>query len=196
MFESIPTELKNLKQWVVWKLEVKDDKFTKVPYRSDIPAIKASTTNSKSWSTFDQAVFTIQNEKDIAGIGFVFSESDPYIGIDFDKCIDASNGLIYPSTEQDILSLQSYTEISHSGKGIHVIGRGKNPDPEGKGNKKSNIEMYSSGRYFALTGNIYNGFPSAISDIPQPLMKSLYLKYFITGPKESKPKNLKRLCVS
>jgi primase-polymerase (primpol)-like protein len=189
---GIPKELKDCKQWVIWKIEVKDDKLTKVPYRADTPNIRASTTNPKSWSTFDQATFTLKNEKDIAGIGFVFSEDDPYVGIDFDKCVEPTTGLVYPSIEQDILSLQSYTEISHSGKGIHVIGKGTNPDPEGKGNKKANIELYSRGRYFAITGNPYRDFPTTINTISDPLMKTLYLKYFITGPKDTKPKTIEQ----
>jgi putative DNA primase/helicase len=192
MFESIPQELKDLKQWVVWKLEAKDDKLTKVPYRADIPSIKASTTNQNTWSTFKQAIFTLENEKDISGIGFVFSGEDPYIGFDFDKCIDPLTGLVYPSVEQDIISLHSYTEISQSGKGIHVIGIGANPDPDGKGNKKANVEMYSSGRYFAITGVLYNGYPEHIESIPESLLKKLYLKYFITGPLESKPKTIEQ----
>jgi len=190
MFESIPTELKDLKQWVVWRLEIKDERLTKIPYRADIPSKKASTTNPNTWSSFAQAIFSLENEKSISGIGFVFTDDDPYIGIDFDKCIEPETGLIYPSTEQDILSLQSYTEISQSGKGIHVIGKGINPDIEGKGNKKGNIEMYSKGRYFAITGNIYKDFPHVVNKIPDTLLKTLYLKYFITGPQTSKPKTL------
>jgi primase-polymerase (primpol)-like protein len=192
MFESIPQDLKDLRQWVVWRLEAKDDKLTKIPYRADIPSVKASTTNPNTWSTFNQAVFTLENEKNISGIGFVFSKEDPYIGVDFDKCIDPLTGLVYPSVEQDILSLHSYTEISQSGKGIHVIGRGDNPDPDGKGNKKANIEMYSSGRYFAITGVIYSDYPKDIETIPPSLLKKLYLKYFVTGPLESKPKTIEQ----
>ena len=192
MFELIPQELKELKQWVVWKLEIKDERLTKTPYRADILSKKASTTNPNTWSSFAQALFCLENESSISGIGFVFTDNDPYIGIDFDKCIEPETGLIYPSTEQDILSLQSYTEISQSGKGIHVIGKGINPDLEGKGNKKGNIEMYSKSRYFAITGNIYRDFPKEINQIPDALLKTLYLKYFITGPQVSKPKTLEQ----
>ena len=194
MFESIPQELKDLKQWVVWKLEIgKDNRLTKVPYRIDLPGAKASATNPKSWTTFKNAVFTLENEKGYAGIGFVFTESDPYIGIDFDKCIEKETGLVYPSLEQDILSLNSYTEISQSGTGIHVIGRGTNPDPDGKGSKNGNFEMYSSGRYFTLTGNIYNGFSSEIHDIPFKNLKSLYARYLLKVPSQTKPKTIPEL---
>lgn len=194
MFEQIPLELKELKQWIVWKLELgKDDKLTKVPYRIDFPGAHASSTNPKSWTTFDNAVFTFQNEKGYSGIGFVFSKDDPYIGIDFDKCIEKSTGLVYPSIEQDILSLNSYTEISQSGTGIHVIGKGVNPDPDGKGGRKGFFEMYSRDRYFAITGNIYQNFPNSISNIPSLYLDTIYKKYIIKLPTETKPKTLTEL---
>lgn len=194
MFEFIPKELKELKQWIVWKLEIgKDERLTKVPYRIDLPGTHASTTNPKSWTTFDNAIFTLQNEKGYSGIGFVFTNEDPYIGIDFDKCIEKSTGLVYPSIEQDILSLNSYTEISQSGSGIHVIGKGINPDPEGKGGRKGSFEMYSKERYFAITGNIYLDFPKTISNIPSLHLTTLYNKYLLKLPTPSKPKNILEL---
>jgi len=97
---------------------------------------------------------------------------------------------VYPSIEQDILSLNSYTEISQSGTGIHVIGKGLNPDPEGKGSKKGNFEMYSKERYFAITGNIYQDFPSVINDIPFAFLDSLYKRYLLNISNETKPKTL------
>jgi len=191
MFESIPQELKDLKQWIVWKLEIsKDERLTKIPYRIDLPGAHASTTNPKSWTTFKNAVFTFENEKGYNGIGFVFTENDPYIAIDFDKCIEKETGLIYPSTEQDVLSLNSYTEVSQSGSGIHVIGKGVNPDPEGKGSKKGNFEMYSKDRYFAITGNIYQNFPSIINNIPFTHLDTIYKKYLLNLSKETKPKTI------
>jgi putative DNA primase/helicase len=95
--------------------------------------------------------------------------------------------------EQDILSLNSYTEISQSGAGIHVVGKGINPDPDGKGSKNGNFEMYSSGRYFAITGKIYSNFPSEINDIPFQHLKSLYDRYLLKTPSQSKPKTITEL---
>jgi len=194
MFEQIPQELKDLKQWIMWKLEIgKDERLTKVPYRIDLPGAHASTTNPKSWTTFKNAVFTLENEKGYSGIGFVFTKDDPYIALDFDKCIEKETGLVYPSIEQDIVSLNSYTEISQSGVGIHVIGKGINPDPDGKGSKKGNFEMYSKERYFAITGNVYRDFPKSINEIPFTHLNILYKKYLLNISKETKPKNIQEL---
>jgi primase-polymerase (primpol)-like protein len=194
MFDQIPQELKDLKQWIVWKLEIgKDERLTKVPYRIDLPGAHASTTNPKSWTSFENAVFTVSNEKGYSGIGFVFTNDDPYIALDFDKCIEKETGLVFPSIEQNILSLNSYTEISQSGTGIHVIGKGINPDPEGKGSKKGNFEMYSKERYFAITGNIYKDFPKTINDIPFKHLDTLYKKYLLNLSTETKPKTINEL---
>jgi putative DNA primase/helicase len=65
------------------------------------------------------------------GIGYVFSAEDPYTGIDLDKCRDPETGTIEEWAQEIIISLRSYTEISPSGRGVHIIVRGKLP-PEGR----------------------------------------------------------------
>ena len=50
-----------------------------------------------------------------------------------------------------IHSLQSYSEYSQSGNGIHIICKGRLPKT---GRRKKNVEMYSEGRFFIMTGNI------------------------------------------
>lgn len=187
MFEAIPDELKSRKQWIVWKLEIVGDRLTKVPYQADSVGKKASSTSQYTWTTFDNAVFAYENEKCYSGVGFVFSKSDPFIGIDFDKCIDKETGLMHPSIEQDVLSLCTYTEISQSGTGLHAIGCGEIPTVDGKGCKKGNFEMYSSARYFAITGNVYPDFPKTICEIPNEALAALYNKYLLDIPSATKP---------
>jgi len=90
--DQIPSEIKKLRQWVVWKLEPDENgNPTKIPYNPGNPEFKASTTNAKTWGTFSQAVTTAKTDC-FQGIGFVFSKDDPYAGIDLDKC-----GLVYNS---------------------------------------------------------------------------------------------------
>ena len=52
-------------------------------------------------------------------------------------------------------ALDSYSEISLSGKGLHIIVKGK----VSSGARKDKVEIYSSGRYMAMTGNVYNNKP-------------------------------------
>ena len=38
--EHIPPELKELRQWLLWRREIRDGKFTKVPYQAARPSQK------------------------------------------------------------------------------------------------------------------------------------------------------------
>jgi putative DNA primase/helicase len=87
-------------------------------------------------------------------LGFVFSESAPFTGIDFDDCVE--DGKIKPDVEEKIEELDSYTEYSPSKTGLHVIVKGKLP---GKGIKRPGIEMYDKGRFFTVTLNHLPGCP-------------------------------------
>jgi len=106
MHTNIPSELTELKQWVLWRLE-KNEKgdYTKIPYQ--ISGVKAKTTDPSNWDTFD---IVSKKSKNYSGIGFVFTELDTYIGIDLDKCI--VDGKIEKWAMDIIKMFDSYTEIS------------------------------------------------------------------------------------
>ncbi len=141
---NIPQALHDLNQWVVWK---KDKK----PRNARTGAL-ASVANPSTWSTYEEACDAVKKKKAL-GVGFVFTDDDPYAGIDLDHVID-NDGHITPYTQDIIDRFDSYTETSQSDHGIHIIIWGKKP----KGScKTKGIEVYDQGRYFALTGNIYQG---------------------------------------
>lgn len=116
---SVPEELKALPRWVVWKIEkTRDGKETKVPYNARSVG-RAKSTNPGTWSDYATAVAA---SKGYAGVGFVIGP--PYVGIDLDKCRDPESGQAEPWAEAIIKDLNSYTELSPSGKGFHVWVRG------------------------------------------------------------------------
>ena len=121
-FSNIPAELNELKQWVLW------DKGKRPLQPNGIPA---SVSNPSTWCSFEAAVAAYRNRKithrPFLGIGFVFTDDDPYSGIDLDKVID-ENGVISPEAQAIIDEMDSYTEVSQSGRGIHIIVRGKKTD--------------------------------------------------------------------
>jgi primase-polymerase (primpol)-like protein len=159
--ENIPEELRELAQWVNWRFEERDDKLTKVPYTAGTLR-RASSTGPATWSTFSQALEAYvfgyddlsdieHNEPSYDGIGFVFSDDDPYCGIDLDKCLDPETGDIAPWAFEilDRVGDDAYTEVSPSGTGIHAIVRAR---VRGGGMRKGPVEMYSRARYFTITG--------------------------------------------
>jgi putative DNA primase/helicase len=156
-FHNIPNELKNTPHWILWRSEKRDGKPTKVPYQ--ITGEMAQSNNKRTWSTFPTVIkFFEQGEYD--GIGFMFSKDDPFIGIDIDHCV--SEGALTELAEDVIETVQSYTEYSPSGEGIHIIAKGKLPlkgPGTGRKNPSIGLEVYRHGRYFTFTGNSLGDSP-------------------------------------
>src|SRR5919112_4511605 len=142
--EGVPEELRVRPQWVVWKAV--GDKPDKVPY-SARTGRRASSTDLLTWSTFQEALEAYQNG-DYCGLGFVFSSADPYTGIDIDRCVD-DDGKIALWALEIVRYFDSYTELSASGSGLHIIVRGEVPN-----RRKGEVEVYSLKRFFTVTGHV------------------------------------------
>ena len=170
---NIPEEMKNRNQWINWCFEYLDpdveENRNKKPRK--IP-IEADVTDPSTWLSFEEALKKIKNNPTIK-LGFVFSSDDPYTGVDLDKCRDSTTGVIEPWAVEIIETLDSYTEISPSGCGVHIIPKAKLPE---RGRKKGNIEMYDSKRFFTFTGNVLDEYNS-IKD-RQSEVSELHLKVF------------------
>lgn len=153
-FNEIPAELKALPQWILWRYEERNGKRTKVPYQQN--GEMAQANNRRTWSTFPTAVkFYMNGNYD--GIGFVFSRQDKYIGVDIDKCVVDEKPNSFATEIID--TLDSYTEFSPSGNGIHIIIKGNLPQSvlgSGRKNAKHGLEIYSHRRFFTFTGNREN----------------------------------------
>jgi putative DNA primase/helicase len=154
---KVPAELLARAQWVAWRIESRDGESAKVPY-SPISGRRASTSNPSTWGRYEQAL-AFCAERGMDGVGYVFSAEDPYAGIDLDKCRDPQTSAIEQWAQEIITALNSYTEISPSGKGMHIIVRGALP-PGGR--RARLIELYDSGRYFTMTGVRLSGTPRSI----------------------------------
>lgn len=143
MLNNIPLELRQLPQWVC----ANADKIPISP-RTGMPA---SVTDPASWGTFEEAV-----RSGFKHVGFVLAEWDPYAIIDLDNKPEK------PLTEEQwqrhqaiLTAFESYTERSASGRGYHIIVRGKLPS----GVHRDNVEIYSSGRYMICTGDVVRAAP-------------------------------------
>ena len=95
------------------------------------------------------------------GVGFVFSTHDPYSGIDLDGCRDPETGEIEPWAEEWIRRCDSYTEVSPSGAGVHIIVRAKLPPGR---RRRGGIEVYEEGRYFTVTGDRLRNTPTTVEE--------------------------------
>ncbi|MCJ1959893.1 AAA family ATPase [Novosphingobium mangrovi (ex Hu et al. 2023)] len=144
-YERIPQEMREFPQWVCWKYEQRGSKPTKVPVNPATGRL-ASVTNSADWVSFEDACEFAKRDG-IDGIGFVFTDVDPFTGIDLD-----GDG----ETEKRIaVEFPTYQEISPSGRGLHIIVRGDVTS----GRRRGTIEIYSRERYFTMTGNVHREAP-------------------------------------
>ena len=171
---NIPDKLKARPQWVVWRKEKRNGKLTKVPY-SPQSGRKAKSDTPTTWSSWEAAIATYQDGHSYTGIGYVFTDDDGLTGIDLDKCGDGEQ--FEPWALDIVEEMASYTEKSPSGRGLHIIIKGKLP-PNGR--RKGKIEMYDRLRYFTMTGDVLPSTPSAIES-RQDALNALHTRIFAPG---------------
>lgn len=163
MFEAIPFALKQRNQWIVWRNVWLADKkkFTKQPL-SPFTGQLASVTDAANHASFDHvAAILAQHHAPgrVDGLGFVFVAGSGVVGIDLDKVLDDTGRIVDYRAENIARHFNSYTEISPSGRGLHVIVEGSLVG----GFRRENVEIYGSGRFFTMTGNSY-GTPLPLAE--------------------------------
>ena len=164
--DRIPPELRALRQWVLWvSLPDKDGKKPrKLPKQTN--DLDAKTNDPNTWTTFNAALDRHQRGG-MAGIGFVFSVDDPFIGVDLDDCLtDAGTVKLWAAQILERIG-PTYAEISPSGNGVKLWLRGKLP-AGATGKKRSwhdgSVEVYQERRFFTVTGDQLDDAPSTIAD--------------------------------
>lgn len=159
---NVSSELKGFDQFVLWKLELfpGDVKPRKVPY-SPYTLERSSTTNPTTWGSYGAALAAHQ-AGGFNGIGFVFTDSDPFAFIDIDDCV-TPDGQWMPHVGNTMTALPGAWEVSQSGRGWHGIGRvadkaalaglaKKWTTPDGH-----KMECYLTGRFMAIGGSGWHG---------------------------------------
>src|SRR5215469_16468896 len=143
-------ELKALCRWVLWRLEmVRNNRGelvpTKVPYQ--LSGAHASSTDPSTWCTYADAQAAVGS---FTGTGVMMGEG---LGcVDLDHCV--VGGKILPWARSIIIALDSYSEFSPSGTGVHILG--EDISLPGKGRKRpyqtGAVEIYDTARFLTFTG--------------------------------------------
>lgn len=153
-WNNIPEELKALPQWVCANAN-------KVPINPKTGR-NASVIDSKTWGTYDEACAAAQQHQ--LSIGFVLTRESNIIIVDLDnpknEDQEARHSLIFKE-------IVTYTELSLSGKGLHLISHGNIP----QGVKRDQVEVYDTERYFILTGNVLPGRTTEVNDCSEIINK-------------------------
>jgi hypothetical protein len=154
--------LKLQKRWVLWRLEKRDGKDTKVPYQ--INGAHAASNRPETWTTYAEVS---ANTVGFSGVGVVLGEVDGIhvSGVDIDNCCDAVTGKFTPESREIVIALDSYAEYSPSGTGCHILVLGTLRDRKGlklpfAGIKA--VELYDQDRYLTFTGRHLKKTPDDI----------------------------------
>lgn len=178
MYDKLPDELKSCPNWICWRAvpqprEDDPNHFGKIPVDPKT-GLSAKSNDPSTWSDFDTAVKAAEQFRPRGGIGFMFGNS-PYFGVDIDNAepeivdfLEGGDGLV----SEFIYTLESYTELSPSGKGIHILCRGELPHGA---RRRGKVEMYDCGRFFTVTGDRIGEY-TAISNCAEAI-KPLHEKY-------------------
>lgn len=146
MLEQFPQALKESRRWVCFDA-------AKTPIN---PATgkNAMPNEPATWGTLAAAQVAV-SRFGLRGVGVLLG--DGLCGIDIDHCRDPDTGTLSDMAREIIDQMQTYTESSPSGTGVHLLFTGKKP--AGACRKSSiGLEMYDGGRYFTVTGNALNSF--------------------------------------
>src|SRR5699024_11398831 len=93
---------------------------------------------------------------------------------DIDNCI--VDGVVQDEAQSIVNSLNSYTEVSQSGEGLHIFVKGKKPGDRSK-NPEKDFEMYDKKRFIIMTGKHLEETPTQINEA-QNVIDYLYEIYF------------------
>ena len=166
-------------RFVGWRWETRNGRPTKPPVRPT--GAYADSTDPASWCSLDEAI-AVAERPGFDGMGFVLDAiRDGIVGVDLDGCRDPSTGGVEGWATGIINGLLSYTEVSPSGTGVKILVRA-DPVPRFAANKvvihKANgsgkdqaVEVYTTGRYFCLTGQILPGVPDEIVENTEAVEK-------------------------
>ena len=155
-----PTDLINTDQWLTWKSEG-GRKPPRAPYVNTWNDRKIDAHDSDNWTDYETArrwVCRLSEHR----LGFDITEADPYVFLDYDDVRNPQSGEIHPLARKHLERAASYTEVSYSGSGIHLLVRGELPEgvgdidhdlPSHPDFPDAGVEVYDEGQYVAMTGD-------------------------------------------
>lgn len=154
--------LKKLRQWIVTN-------ESKIPFQPD--GRTADVNDPNTWYDYDECAPTPR----FPYRGIVFSKHDPFCGIDLDepktKAQLAKKDEIYARHKKILAAVDTYAEVSCSGRGVHLIGRASLPF----GVRRDCVEIYPHGRYFIVTERPLPSHNRPIKDI-QDIATQLWIQ--------------------
>lgn len=176
---NIPAKLRTQKRWAPWRAQwnAGRSKWDKIPVRADMPEIGLSSASPERWFSYEDALKAHQNAGGMtAGIGFVMTGCKHLVGIDMDNCID-EHGNVATWAQTIVDTVDSYTEISPSGRGLRVFAEGE-IDADWN-NHSVGVEVYAghAARFLTVTGRKVAGLPEDVLDATPGSLEGIAEQY-------------------
>jgi RecA-family ATPase len=151
LLENVPAELR-VRGWLHSYLKKPDEKH---------PNKKPGIAPCLKWGTPGEREANLKSLDHVLGrpnVQFVqkyIDKAEGYVYVDLDHARNSETGTVEPWAQEIIDSLDTYCELSRSGKGFHLVCKATLPkDFHVSGNP---VEIYAgnSGKLMAFTGNVY-----------------------------------------
>lgn len=178
--DNVPEAMRKLRRWAPWRAEwdEKKQKYTKIPHRAMKPEYGLSNKNATGWVTFEEAMAVYKaNPRMFAGVGYLMTGPHGITGVDLDRCRNPETGEIAPWAAELVARLDTYTEVSPSGTGLHAMLLGD--VPEDWANHEQGIEVYggNEARFLCVTGERVPGARGHLIAPPKGYMAEVAGKY-------------------
>ncbi len=167
--EALPPEMLNARRWLLYDR-------SKIPHYIDgtwRSGVLDAPEDTARLATLDAAIAALNGRHAFAGVGFALGAG--WQGIDLDAHREPASGDLSELARRIVDECGSYTEISPSGRGIHVIGYGEPFPAIGKAATDHRIEAYAGGRFFTVTGHALRNAGEA-ADL-RPIVERLRAKF-------------------
>lgn len=156
--ENVPDEMRLMPNWCAYKTRWNNEKGKKDKFvLSPVDGKWAKSSDPATWTDFETAM-EFAKRNNCEGLAFALDGKSGISCIDLDHSIGEGGELSAPAKRLTDEISDTYIEISVSGNGIHIFVK---EDILGKGKYKNRavtsegeIEVYDTGRFISMTGNI------------------------------------------
>jgi KaiC/GvpD/RAD55 family RecA-like ATPase len=146
-------ELQKLPRWLGWKFVSDGDRIRKQPIDLKTGGF-ASCDNPETWCSYELAKSSLAAGK-CDSIGLALGKELGLVIVDLDK-VRSDKDEPFPKWVTDLVDeLDSYTEISASGLGLHILVRGSIPSNINR--QVLHVELHDSKKMFAISENLFQG---------------------------------------
>jgi hypothetical protein len=164
---NIPHELREAPLWLQWYYSADPKKPDKKPRKHPVVPYATAEARAANLRTLD---YLLENRSAVKHNGYQrwIDKTEGFVYIDIDKARDVKTGEVEPWAQTVIDTLDTYTELSASGTGFHLVARGVlHQDYHPAGTKVEIYAGHTANKLLAMTGSVWDLHTSIEDRQPQ-----------------------------